>query len=282
MDDKDRVPFPVCDCFLVWNNAQTPSEPKKKQKFRSTVGLSRRIRKPVLQDGEELSYLDCWQPSAHQEGNIYSCRDTALRAALGLLCCTMFLSTQIAVAVWEQFLFVLVIVPRNVRPYSTNATSLSKKGHATQQFTHVVHQRWAHIYFFTWQCTPFHYETGSCVHVEFSDKASSCSTLLTFHAYFYLIYQVSDCSQSQYATLRPGVWSEHLHGSAASVSDHSGGGGLSWTWPRCLHSGLEAISSVVLVYFTSHWWSSCIFFPSVLHLRWILCHHIFSLLHRWG
>lgn len=151
----------------------------------------------------------------------------------------------------------------------------------------MLYTREGHIYIFSPDnALTCHYETGSCVHFEFPDKASSCSAdpklLLTFHAYFSLIYQVSDCSQSQYATLRPGVWSEHLHGSAASVSDHLGGGGLSWTWPWSLHSGLEVISCVILVYFTSHWWSSCIFFPSVLHLRWILCHHIFSLLYRWA
>ncbi|XP_045909100.1 thiamine transporter 1 isoform X1 [Micropterus dolomieu] len=46
---------------------------------------------------------------------------------------------------------------------------------------------------------------------------------------------ISDRSQSQHAALRLGVWSEHLHGSAAAVSAHCGGGGLRWPRPRYLH-----------------------------------------------
>lgn len=87
------------------------------------------------------------------------------------------------------------------------------------------------------------------MHFNFFDEESSCSSdpklLLTFPVYFSLIYQISDCSQSQYAMLRPGVWSQHLHGFATSVSDHPGGGGLSWTWARSLHSGLEVISYAI-------------------------------------
>lgn len=79
--------------------------------------------------------------------------------------------------------------------------------------------------------------------------------LLTFlHVCFFLfpIYQVSDCSQPEYAALRPGVWREHLPGFAASVSDHRGGGGLSWTWPQRLHSGLDVIACVAWVYSLTH------------------------------
>lgn len=54
-----------------------------------------------------------------------------------------------------------------------------------------------------------------------------------------LTHQISDRSQSQHAALCSGVWSEHLHGSAAAVSAHCGGGGLRWPRPRCIHSGEE-------------------------------------------
>lgn len=66
--------------------------PRKNQKFRLTVGLSRQIKNQYHRMVKGYSYLDClhcWQHFAHQEGNIYSCRDTALRAALGLLCCKL-------------------------------------------------------------------------------------------------------------------------------------------------------------------------------------------------
>lgn len=101
--------------------------PRKIQKFRLTVGLSRRIRKLLSQDGDELSYLDSSVRKylQLQRHNIESSlRFTVLPNDI--------FDKQIAVAVWEQFLFVLVIVPRNVRPGSTNATSLSKKGHTNQ------------------------------------------------------------------------------------------------------------------------------------------------------
>lgn len=68
-----------------------------------------------------------------------------------------------------------------------------------------------------------------------------------------LIYQVSDRSQSQCAALRAGLWREHLRGSAASVSDHPGGGGLGWTGPRSLHSGLEVMSCIIWAYSALPW-----------------------------
>ncbi|GAA6216197.1 thiamine transporter 1 isoform X1 [Lates japonicus] len=66
------------------------------------------------------------------------------------------------------------------------------------------------------------------------------------HAAYHCGY-ISDCSQSQYAAVCLGVWSEHLHSSPAAVSNHCGGCGLSRPWPRCLHS--------------------------VSHIWWLLCGH---------
>ena len=70
-------------------------------------------------------------------------------------------------------------------------------------------------------------------------KPSSCINQ-SFPVICPLTHQISDRSQSQHAALRLGVWSEHLHSSAAADSAHCGGGGLSWSGPRHLHSGEEA------------------------------------------
>lgn len=58
------------------------------------------------------------------------------------------------------------------------------------------------------------------------------------------MFQIPDRSQPQHAALRLGVRGEHLHGPAAAVPAHCGGGGLGGPRPRRLRSGEEVSPEV--------------------------------------
>lgn len=130
--------------------------------------------------------------------------------------------------------------------------------------------------------------SGSSVHFEVLDKASrskaSAYISVFFFFFFHLIrYQIAATLSMRRYALVFGVntfLALLLQSLITLVVVDSAGLGLEvftqvWRSYPVLFEYIHHSSG-------SDWWSSCIFFPSVLHLWWILCPDIFSLLHSWA